>query len=190
MEPTTTNSTNKTRGPNNERKNVAAAEKQVESIACRLTEERRRWPFLTPRLENVTDKTRESAPPLVKQKWEFTEEQLEVAEEREREMTVGRFVTAANEVTIGRFWRACERRTEDPEVIRDLEILESLLAEGIPGQGVLRRKRDLRGVRAGTLEHANQPPTDLVLGKPQVLVQYGPSMYVEQRCETLRITDT
>ena len=35
--------------------------------------------------------------------WEFLEDQLEVAESRE--MTVGRFVTAANEVTIGGFWR-------------------------------------------------------------------------------------
>ena len=35
-------------------------------------------------------------------KWNFLEEQLEVAEERE--MTVGRFVTAANEVTVGGFW--------------------------------------------------------------------------------------
>ena len=67
MEPTITSSTSKTRGPNNERKNVEAAEKQVESMVYRLTQERRRWPFLTPRLEIVTDKTRESAPPLVKQ---------------------------------------------------------------------------------------------------------------------------
>ena len=29
--------------------------------------------FLTPRLENATDKTRESAPPLIKQIWEFLE---------------------------------------------------------------------------------------------------------------------
>ena len=39
----------------------------------------------------------------MKQIWEFLEEQLEVAESRE--MTVARFVTAANEVTIGGFWR-------------------------------------------------------------------------------------
>ena len=71
-------------------------------MAYRRTQERGRWPFLTPRLENVTDKTRENAPPLVKQIWEFLEEQLEVAEKRE--MTVGIFVTAANEVTIGGFW--------------------------------------------------------------------------------------
>ena len=82
---------------------MAAAEKQLEAIVYRLTKERGRWPFLTPRLENATDKTRESAPPLVKQIWEFLEEQLEVA--GSREMTVGRFVTAANEVTIGGFWR-------------------------------------------------------------------------------------
>ena len=45
---------------------------------------------------------RESASPLIKQIWNFIEEQLEVAEERE--MTLGRFVTAANEVTVGDFW--------------------------------------------------------------------------------------
>ena len=84
-EPTIKSSTSKTSGPNNERKNVAAAEKQVESMVYRLTQERGRWPFLTPRLEKVTDKTREGDPPLVKQLWVFLEEQLEVAEERERE---------------------------------------------------------------------------------------------------------
>ena len=31
-------------------------------------------------------------------------------------------------------------------------------------------------------EHAGQPPTGLVLGIPQVPVQYGPSIYVQQRC--------
>ena len=90
MDLTITSSTSKPRGPSNERKNVAAAEKQLEAMVYRLTQERGWWPFLTPRLENATDKTRESAPPLVKQIWEFLEEQLEVAESRE--MTVGRFV--------------------------------------------------------------------------------------------------
>ena len=56
MELTITRSTSRARGPSNERKNVAAAEKQVESMAYRLTQERGR--FLNPRLENVTDKTR------------------------------------------------------------------------------------------------------------------------------------
>ena len=106
MDVTITSSTSKSRGPSNERKNVAASEKQLESIVYRLTQEGGRWPFLTPRLENATEKTREDAPLLVKQIWDFLEEQLGVAEKRE--MTVGRFVTAANEVTIGGFWREHE----------------------------------------------------------------------------------
>ena len=57
--------TSKSRGPSNERKNVAATEKQLESMVYRLTQERGRWPFLTPRLENATEKTKENAPSLV-----------------------------------------------------------------------------------------------------------------------------
>ena len=67
MDLTITSSTSKSRGPSNERKNVAATEKQLESMVYRLTQERGRWPFLTPRLENTTEKTKENAPPLVKQ---------------------------------------------------------------------------------------------------------------------------
>ena len=122
MELTITSSTSKSRGPSNERKNVAATEKQLESMVYRLTEERGRWPFLTPRLENATEKTRENAPPLVKQIWDFLEEQLEVVEKRE--MTVARFVTAANEVTIGGFWR--EHARGELKTRRDHEILEFL----------------------------------------------------------------
>ena len=59
-------------------------------------------------------------PPLVKQIWEFLEEQLEVAESRE--MTVGRFVTAANEVTIGGFWR--EHAKGELRTSKDHEILK------------------------------------------------------------------
>ena len=33
-------------------------------MVYRLTQERGRWPFLTLRLENATDKTKENAPPL------------------------------------------------------------------------------------------------------------------------------
>ena len=84
------------------------------------------------------------------------------------------------------YWRllegACEGRIEDPEVTRDLEILEFILVKEVHKQGVIRGERDLRGVRAGTLEYANQPPTGLVLGIPQVPVQHGPSIYVQQRC--------
>ena len=42
MELTITSSTSKSRGPSNERKNVAAAEKQLESMVYRLTQERGR----------------------------------------------------------------------------------------------------------------------------------------------------
>ena len=82
MDLTITSSTSKSRGPSDERKNVAAIEKQLESMVYRLTQERDRWPFLTPRLEKATEKTKENAPPLVKQIWSFLGEQLEVAEKR------------------------------------------------------------------------------------------------------------
>ena len=122
MDLTITSSTRKARGPSNERRNVAAVEKQLEAMAFRLTQERGRWPFMTPRLENATDKTREKAPPLVKQIWEFLEGQLEMAESRE--MTVGRFVTAANEVIIGGFWR--EHAKDELRTRKDCEILRFL----------------------------------------------------------------
>ena len=122
MEEKITGSTGKSRGPNNERKNVADTEKQLESMAYRLMQENGWWPFLTPRLENATNKTREEAPPLVKQVWSFLEKQLELAEGRE--MTVARFVSAANEVTIGGFWR--EHAEGELRTRRDHEILKFL----------------------------------------------------------------
>ena len=111
--------------------------------------------------EHDGDKTRESAPPLVKQIWEFLEEQLAIAERRE--MTEGRFVASANEVTIGGFWS----EHEDQEEVRNLEILESMLGEEMCG-----------GICAGSLEYAHQPPTGLVSGIPQVLVQDGSGIHV------------
>ena len=122
MEVTITGSTGKSRGPSNERRNVAETEKQLESMAYRLTQENDWWPFLTPRLENATNKTREDAPPHVKQVWSFLEKQLELAEGRE--MTVARFVSAANEVTIGGFWR--EHAEGELRTRRDHEILKFL----------------------------------------------------------------
>ena len=59
----------------------------------------------------------------MKQIWEFLEEQLEVAESRE--MTVARFVTAANEVTIGGFWREHDAKGE-LKTRKDHEILKFL----------------------------------------------------------------
>ena len=122
MDLTTTSSTSKASGPSNERKNVAAAEKQLESMGYRLTQERGSWRFLTPRLENATEKTRERAPPLIKQIWEFLEWQLEVTEGRD--MTVGRFVTAENEVTIGGFWR--QHAKDELKTRKNHEILRFL----------------------------------------------------------------
>ena len=117
-----TNSTSKSRVPSNERRNVAETEKQLESMKYRLTQENGWWPFLTPRLENATNKTREEAPPLVKQVWSFLEKQLELAETRD--MTVARFVSAANEVTIGGFWR--EHAKGELRTRRDYEVLKFL----------------------------------------------------------------
>ena len=122
MDLTIMSSTSKARGPSNERKNVASAKKQLESVEYRLTQERGRWSFLTPRLENATNKTREDAPLLIKQIWEFLEGQLEVAESRD--MTVKRFVTAANEVTFGGFWR--EHAKDDLKPRNNHEILRFL----------------------------------------------------------------
>ena len=122
MEVKITNSTSKSRGPSNERRNVAETEKQLESMRYRLTQENGWWPFLTPRLENATNKTREEAPPLVKLVWSFLEKQLELAEVRD--MTVARFVSAANEVTIGGFWR--EHAKGELRTRRDHEILKFL----------------------------------------------------------------
>ena len=58
----------------------------------------------------------------MKQIWEFLEGQLEIAESRE--VTVGRFVTAANEVTIGGFWR--EHAKDELRTRKDHEILKFL----------------------------------------------------------------
>ena len=117
-----TNSTSKSRGPSNERRNVAETEKQLGSLKYRWTQENGWWPFLTPRLENATNKTRKEAPLLVKQVWSFLEKQLELVEVRD--MTVARFVSAANEVTIGGFWR--EHAKGELKTRRDYEILKFL----------------------------------------------------------------
>ena len=51
MDLTITGSTSSMRGPVNHRKNVAGTEKQLESMGYCLTQERGRWPLLTPRLD-------------------------------------------------------------------------------------------------------------------------------------------
>ena len=186
MEVTITCSTSKSRGPSNERKNVAASEKQLESMVYRLTQEGGRWPFLTPRLENATEKTREDAPLLVKQIWDFLEEQLGVAEKRE--MTVGRFVTAANEVTIGGFWR--EHARGELRTRRDHEILEflspcwgkELLAEVYSAKETI--------FKAFIQEVLNMPISLLLalhLVYPRYLFNMGPAYMFSRGVDTLRI---
>ena len=75
-----------------------------------------------PKARECNGKTREDAPSLVKQIWEFLEGQLEVA--GSRETTVGRFVTAANETTIGGYWR--EHATDELRTRKNYEILRLL----------------------------------------------------------------
>ena len=167
MDVTIMSSTSKSKGPSNERKNVAATEKQLQSMVYRLTQERGRWPFLTPRLENATDKTRESAPPLVKQISEFLEEQFEAAESRE--MTVARFVTAANEVTIGGFWR--EHAKGELRTRKDQEILKLLSpCWEIHGWSVLCERDHFWGLCTRTIEHAHKPLASPILSLPKLPV--------------------
>ena len=186
MELTITSSTSKSRGPSNERKNVAAAEKQLESMVYRLTQEGGRWPFLTPRLENATEKTREDAPPLVKQIWNFLGEQLEVAEKRQ--MTVARFVTAANEVTIGGFWR--EHARGELRTRRDHEILEFLspcLGKEFMA-GVYSAKETIFGA---FIQEILNMPTSLLLALylvyPRYLFNMGPAYMFSRGVDTFRI---
>ena len=186
MDLTITSSTSKSRGPSNERKNVAATEKQLGSMVYRLTQERGWWPFLTPRLEKATEKTKENAPPLVKQIWSFLEKQLEVAEDRE--MTVTRFVTAANEVTIGGFWR--EHAKGELKTRTDHEILKFL--SPCWGKefmaGVFSAKETIFG--AFVQEILNMPISLLLalyLVYPRYLFNMGPAYMFSRGVETLRI---
>ena len=183
---TITSSTSKSRGPSNERKNLAATEKQLESTVYRLTQERGRWPFLTPRLENATEKTRDSAPPLVKQIWGFLEEQLEVAESRE--IAVSRFVTAANEVTIGGFWR--EHAKGELRTRKDHEILKFLSPcwEKKYMAGVFCAKETIFGA---FVQELLSMPISLLLALylvyPRYLFNMGPAYMFSRGVETLRI---
>ena len=186
MDLTITSCTSKSRGPSNERKNVAATEKQLESMVHRLTQERGRWPFLTPWLENATEKTKENAPPLVKQIWSFLGEQLEVAEGRE--MTVTRFVTAANEVTIAGFWR--EHAKGELRTRRDHEILKFL--SPCWGKEVMAGVFSAKETIFGTFvrEILNMPISLLLalyLVCPRYLFNMGPAYMFSRGVETLRI---
>ena len=58
IELTVISSNSSARGPINDRRNVAESEKQLESMAYRLSQERGRRLFRTPRMENVTEKNK------------------------------------------------------------------------------------------------------------------------------------
>ena len=147
-------------------------------MVYRLTQERGSWLFLTPRLENVTDKTKETAPSLIKQIWEFLQDQLEHSEKRE--LTVGTFVTSANDTTIAEFWREhakCGLKTT--KNTQKFEILEPMLGEDIHGQDILRGKHYLRSIYTRSLEHVNQPVVRLVSGVSQILIQHWSYLQVQ-----------
>ena len=165
---------------------MAATEKQLESMVYRLTQERGRWPFLTPRLENATEKTKENAPPLVKQIWSFLEEQLEVAESRE--MMVTRYITAANEVTIGGFWR--EHAKGELKTSKDHKILKFLSpCCGMEFMaGVFGAKETIFG--AFVQEILSMPISllwGLYLVYPRYLFNMGPAYMFSREVETVRI---
>ena len=186
MEVKITGSTGKSRGPSNERKNLADTEKQLESMAYRLTQENGWWPFLTPRLENATNKTREEAPPLVKQVWSFLEKQLELAEGRE--MTVARFVSAANEVTIGGLWR--EHAEGELRTRRDLEILKFL--SPCWGKEFMAEMFGTKATIFGAfVQEILGMPISLLLALylvyPRYLFNMGPAYMFSRGVETLRV---
>ena len=140
-----------------------------------LTQGRGRWHFLTSRLENVTDKTRESAPPLVRQIWEFLDEQLEIAEKRE--MTEGRFVASANEVTIGGFWS--EHAKGELRTRKRYEILR-FLNPCWEKKCVVAFVQDLLNMPINLL-------LALYLVYPRYLSNMGPAYMFSRGVETLRI---
>ena len=103
----------------------------------------------------------------MKQIWVFLEEQLGIAEKRE--MAVGRFVTAANEVTIGGFWR--EHARGELRTRRDHEILEFLSpCWGKDFLAGVYSAKETQGIHTGDVEYAYQSVAGTVPGLPEILV--------------------
>ena len=122
----------------------------------------------------------------MKQIWEFLEEQLEVAESRE--MTVARFVAAANEVTIGGFWR--EHAKGELRAMKDHEILKFLSPcwEKKYMAGVFCAKETIFGA---FVQELLIMPISLLLAiylvYPRYLFNMGPAYMLSLGVETLRI---
>ena len=89
-----------------------------------------------------------------------------------REMTVGRFVTAANEVTIGGFWR--EHARGELRTRRDHESLEFLSPcwgkEFLTGVYSAKDTIFKAFINTGSVEYAHQSVAGTVLGLPKVPV--------------------
>ena len=122
----------------------------------------------------------------MKQVWSFLEKQLELAEGRE--MTVARFVSAANEVTIGGFWR--EHAEGELRTRRDHEILKFLS----PCWG----KEFMAGIFGTTatifgafVQEILGMPISLLLALylvyPRYLFNMGPAYMFSRGVETLRV---
>ena len=111
---------------------------------------------------------------------------MEVAENRE--MTVTRFVTAANEVTIGGFWR--EHAKGELKTRRDYEILEFLSPCWGKGfmAGVFGAKETIFGA---FVQEILSMPISLLLALylvyPRYLFNMGPAYMFSRGVETLRI---
>ena len=122
----------------------------------------------------------------MKQIWGFLEEQLEVAESRE--MTVARFVTAANEVTIAGLWR--EHAKGELRTRKDHEILKFLSPswENEFMTGVFRAKETLFGA---FVQELLSMPIRLLLALYLVYSRYlfnmGPAYMFSRGVETIRI---
>ena len=116
----------------------------------------------------------------------FLEEQLEVAESRE--MTMGRFVTAANEVTIGGFWR--EHTKGELRTRKDHNILKFLSPcwEKRYMAGVFCAKESIFGA---FVQELLSMPISLLLALylvyPRYLFNMGPAYLFSRGVETLRI---
>ena len=122
----------------------------------------------------------------MKQIWEFREEQLEVAESRE--MTVARFVTAANEVTIGGFWR--EHAKGELRTRKDHDILKFLSPcwEKKYMAGVFCAKETIFGAFVQELLSMSiSLLLALYLVDPRYLLNMGPAYMFSGGVETLRI---
>ena len=84
-------------------------------------------------------------------------------------MTVTRLVSAANEVTIGGFWR--EHAEGELRTRRDHEILKFL--SPCWGKEFM---AEMFGTKATIFGH--QPVLGFISGLPQILLQHGPSVHV------------